>query len=180
MCCIFWRHWFLHRLACSWNIIIFVIFRTVQTLWIIGVNVKILWWHAYDVRTRSKQAWCAASFDVIGFFACLFLHEMSLFVWPCTLFGIFAKVTHMTISREYAACQDAECMLRCSTSRLLRLRSNIVCVSPKNFEIYSLECEYMMYSVWTVRTLTNLTISHEHPSVWQNRWRQKMQHITRA
>ena len=46
----------------------------------------------------------------------------------------------MTISREYAACQDAECMLRCSTSRLLRLRSNIVCVSPKNFEIYSLEC----------------------------------------
>ena len=37
----------------------------------------------------------------------------------------------MTISREYAACQDAECMLRCSTSRLLRLRSNIVCVSPK-------------------------------------------------
>ena len=62
-------------------------------------------------------------------------------------FGIFAKVTHMTISREYEACQDAECMLRCSTSRLLKSRSNIVCVSPKNFDIYSLECKYMMYSV---------------------------------
>ena len=81
MCCIFWCYWFLHRLACSWNIIIFVIFRTVQTLCIIGVNVKILWWHAYDIRTRSKQAWCAASFGAIGSFIRLRVHDLSSYSW---------------------------------------------------------------------------------------------------
>ena len=38
------------------------------------------------------------------------------------------------------ACEETDGAKRCSTSRLLRSSSNIVCVSPKNFEIYSLEC----------------------------------------
>ena len=38
------------------------------------------------------------------------------------------------------ACEETNGAKRCSTSRLLRSSSNIVCVSPKNFEIYSLEC----------------------------------------
>ena len=38
------------------------------------------------------------------------------------------------------ACEETNDAKRCNTSRLLRSRSNIVCVSPKNFEIYSLEC----------------------------------------
>ena len=38
------------------------------------------------------------------------------------------------------ACEETNGAKRCSTSRLLRSSSNIVCLSPKNFEIYSLEC----------------------------------------
>ena len=46
-----------------------------------GVNVKILWWHAYNIRTRSKQAWCAASFGAIGSVIRLLVHEISLYSW---------------------------------------------------------------------------------------------------
>jgi hypothetical protein len=42
--------------------------------------------------------------------------------------------------------QSTDGTKRCSTSCLLRSRSDIVCVSPKNFDIYSIECEYMMYT----------------------------------
>ena len=78
------------------------------------------------------------------------------------------------------ACEETNGAKRCSTSRLLRSNSDIVCVSPKNFEIYSLECEYMMCSVWSMRNITNMIISHEHASLWRNQWRQNMQHITLA
>ena len=40
MCCIFWCHCFLHKVVCSWDIIIFVMFRTVQTLYIIYSHSK--------------------------------------------------------------------------------------------------------------------------------------------
>ena len=84
---------------------------------------------------------------------------------------------HLMNTRAYERTNGTK---RCSTSRLLRSSSNIVCVSAKNCDIYSLECEYMMYSVWTVRNITNMMISHEHASEWNNWWHQMMQHITRA
>jgi hypothetical protein len=71
----------------SQHIVIFVTFTCFRILCIHhiftfdGVNVKILWWHAYNIRMRSKQAWCAASFGAIGAFMRLRFHEISLYSW---------------------------------------------------------------------------------------------------
>ena len=48
----------------------------------------------------------------------------------------------------------------CSMTYFLRPLSNIVCLSQKNFELCSFECEYMIYCLKTVN-ISKMMISHE-------------------
>ena len=45
------------------------------------------------------------------------------------------------------ACAAADGTIGCISTHLLRLPSNMVYLSPKNFEFCSFECEYIMYTV---------------------------------
>jgi hypothetical protein len=64
-----------------------------------------------------------------------------------------------------AVCIAAKGTIGCKTTRLLRLTSNSVYLSPKNFELFSFEYEIMLSNMYMI-----FSLSKEHNSKLFGEW----------
>ena len=121
-----------------------------------GVNLKILWWHAYNIRIGSKQAWCAASFGAIGLFTGLRVHEISLYSWGFARFRHYTSYIHIPRSKS-------------QNSSVTRIRNHnaiqasvMCCIFWRHWFLHRLACSWNIIIFVMFRTVQTLYIIYSH------------------